>query len=227
MNLSIIIGFAESEFETILSILIISVLSLIFRRGILSYIHRFTLWISNRPVKISKIVMYLSTNISDFSHVKDFLDNLQNDGFSVEKMADKNGYYNISKHSLLVKLTINNQEVESADEFQSGIKLKAEITDLDIPYRTGLPNLNEIIPVIKTNIDRTFKFKASEFSLKLVIPKESSSKKDIVTHTFSKDKRLNITELKDAVSIVETNPNVVIVDLKKVLSLVRQPIELS
>jgi hypothetical protein len=218
-----IVTFLYGETEAVLAVAIAGVILYFFRRNLLVSFHRFYLWATNKEVQVSRITFYLTSDHSEIEEITKFFYYLKSKQFEVISIDDPLSIYGISKYSLLLKVYVSPQIVSSEDSDYEGLKIKIEIRDLRIPYRSGLPTLDDILTDIKTGIDRSFHFRPSSISLKTVVPVKGANQYGQQRWVSRKIGEYNINERSQEISFVRNDPKQVVTDMRRIITMMRQP----
>ncbi len=218
-----IVTFLYGEAEAVLAVAITGVLVYFFRKRLLASFNRFYLWTTNKEIQVSRITIYLTSNSATVEEVSNFLSYLKSKQFEVIPIDESLNTYGVSKHSLLLKAYFNPQIVSSEDSDYEGLKMKIEILDLRLPYRSGLFTLDEILADVKTGIDRSFNFGPSSLSLKTVVPVKGANRQEQSKRIARKIGEFNINESSHEVSFVIKDPKQVVTDMRLIITLMSQP----
>jgi hypothetical protein len=218
-----IVSFLYGETEAVLAVAIAGVLVYFFRRSLLVSLHRFYLWATNKEIQVSRITFYLTSDRATVEEVSKFFSYLKSKQFEVISIDESLNTFGISKHSLLLKAYVSPQIVSSEDSDYEGLKMKIEIRDLRLPYRSGLSTLDEILVDVKTGMDRSFDFVPSSLSLKTVVPVKSTNRQGQQRRISRKTGEFNINENSREISFVRKDPKQVVTDMRRIITMMSQP----
>lgn len=214
-----ILAFLASWTIQILTAIIAGLLLILFRRTVLSTIIGAYLWLTNKEVEITKIQVYLSINSIDMTGVKRLVNTLKDGshGFEVFRIDAPNCRYILSSHGYSIKLTAYDQLVDSPDTHTDGVKLKAEIDNLLVPYRSGLTALKDTMYNLIRGIDQTFGKEGSKLSVKFVLPPPNPNKPEVIIFANSST-RSRTTISRDAMTLSEKDIDTAMKSLKQCVS---------
>lgn len=213
------LAFLESWAVQILAAIMAGLLLLVFRRTVLSSIVGTYLWLTNKEIEITKIQVFLSAGSNDMTKVDELVNTLKDKshGFQIFPIAGPNRRYTLSSHGYSIMLTASDQLIDSPDTHTIGIKLKAEMDNLSVPYRSGLTALTDTMFKLTRGIDQIFGIDGTKLSVKFVLPSPIPEKPEVITFT-NVSTRSRATISAEAMTVSETDINKAMKSLKQRVS---------